>query len=150
MSYRLQSDVSAGLGRNHNVLMQRLLLVSYDSVFPGGWGSALYLKSRFQEKPRRTLGSSLIASWAPWTGRERESAAFQRHQLLKLRGLSNTFLFPQNLVELTGQIKIIHSAVHDLFSNNWSLFNSKLGNIGPKLVKQQNKVILKEASLFFH
>lgn len=41
--------------------------------------SALYLRSRFQEKPRRTPGSSLIASWAPWKerreregGRERE------------------------------------------------------------------------------
>lgn len=36
-SYELQSDVSAGLGRNTDVFRQRLH-VSYDSVFPGGWG----------------------------------------------------------------------------------------------------------------
>ena len=70
-----QSDVSRGLrGQATDVLRQRRA-PPCELWFSLSWwmgGSALYLRSRFQEKPRRTLGSSLIASWAPWKERERQ------------------------------------------------------------------------------
>lgn len=66
---RTVGRTAAQVGAEH-ARAQAAALVRYDPVFAGGRGSALYLRSRFQQKPRRTLGSSLITSWAPWKGRE--------------------------------------------------------------------------------
>lgn len=86
-----------GFGRKHRCAQAAAPLLSYGSVFPGGWEEALYIwLAGSKKKTRRTLGSSLIVSCAPWKGRERERATFQHYQLFKLASLQNsTFILWQ-------------------------------------------------------
>lgn len=86
-----------GFGRKHRCAQAAAPLLSYGSVFPGGWEEALYIwlagsKKKTPQDSRLLLDCKL----RPWKGRERERATFQHYQLFKLASLQNsTFILWQ-------------------------------------------------------
>lgn len=72
-SYKLlQSDVSTGSGKKPQ-MWQRLLLVSYDSVFPGGWGKRFIFEEQVPGEAPEDARLLLDCKLSPVKGkRERE------------------------------------------------------------------------------